>query len=167
MHHHQQRWKPAGCSHAISSCLPLQRRCWSGSNSNSSPPATAASATAHPSLSRLHTFTHTFWLTCRYETHIKLAKDSLGTNSFRFSFEWARLEPEGPGKVDEAAVLRCAGSTTAGHRLQRVQGLGGWHSLLFRRVIYLNSKSPLRQAEPQSTKLGGLVKESRAVQHAW
>lgn len=41
----------------------------------------------------------------RYENHLKLAK-SLGTNSFRFSFEWSRLEPTGPGMWDAAAAKR-------------------------------------------------------------
>jgi len=41
-----------------------------------------------------------------YQSHIKLAKDSLGTNSFRFSFEWHRLQPNGPGPLDPEAVDR-------------------------------------------------------------
>ena len=41
-----------------------------------------------------------------YEDDIKLAASTLGTNSFRFSFEWARIEPKGPGIVDQAAVDR-------------------------------------------------------------
>ena len=45
-----------------------------------------------------------------YEDDIKLAATTLGTNSFRFSFEWARIEPKGPGKVDQAAVDRCGRS---------------------------------------------------------
>lgn len=49
----------------------------------------------------------------RYETHLKLAKEAFGTNSFRFSFEWSRLEPGGPGQVDETAVERCAFGTWA------------------------------------------------------
>lgn len=42
---------------------------------------------------------------CRYETDIKLAA-GLGATSFRFSFEWARVMPEEPGKVDESAMKR-------------------------------------------------------------
>ncbi|KAG1665106.1 hypothetical protein FOA52_007797 [Chlamydomonas sp. UWO 241] len=42
-----------------------------------------------------------------YESHIKLARDSLSTNSFRFSFEWHRLQPNGPdGPFDQDAVDR-------------------------------------------------------------
>ena len=41
-----------------------------------------------------------------YEADIKLAKETLGTNSFRFSFEWSRIEPKAPGQVDQSAVER-------------------------------------------------------------
>eukprot|EP00195_Chlamydomonas_chlamydogama_P008762 CAMPEP_0202896722 /NCGR_PEP_ID=MMETSP1392-20130828/5659_1 /ASSEMBLY_ACC=CAM_ASM_000868 /TAXON_ID=225041 /ORGANISM="Chlamydomonas chlamydogama, Strain SAG 11-48b" /LENGTH=537 /DNA_ID=CAMNT_0049582169 /DNA_START=105 /DNA_END=1718 /DNA_ORIENTATION=+ len=44
-----------------------------------------------------------------YEQDIRMAKETLGTNSFRFSFEWARIEPTGPGKVDQAAVDKYRG----------------------------------------------------------
>mmetsp|Transcript_541 Transcript_541/g.1451 ORF Transcript_541/g.1451 Transcript_541/m.1451 type:complete len:542 (-) Transcript_541:1396-3021(-) len=40
-----------------------------------------------------------------YETDIKLAA-GLGATAFRFCFEWARIMPEGPGKVDESAMTR-------------------------------------------------------------
>lgn len=42
----------------------------------------------------------------RYENDIKLAKD-MGATAFRFSFEWARFEPNEQGKIDEAAITRC------------------------------------------------------------
>lgn len=45
----------------------------------------------------------------RYETDIKLAAE-LGSNSFRFTFEWARIEPQ-RGIIDEAAIQRCVGSS--------------------------------------------------------
>ncbi|GAX72576.1 hypothetical protein CEUSTIGMA_g32.t1 [Chlamydomonas eustigma] len=40
-----------------------------------------------------------------YEADIKLAR-GMGATSFRFSFEWSRIEPLGPGQVDEEAVER-------------------------------------------------------------
>lgn len=42
----------------------------------------------------------------RYEADIKTVK-AQGANSFRFSFEWARLEPDASGKFDEEAFVRC------------------------------------------------------------
>ena len=39
----------------------------------------------------------------RYEEDIKLMADA-GLNAYRFSIEWARIEPE-QGKFDEAAAL--------------------------------------------------------------
>jgi beta-glucosidase len=46
-----------------------------------------------------------FWN--RAEEDLALAA-SLGTNAFRFSVEWSRIEPE-PGRFDEAALARYAG----------------------------------------------------------
>ena len=43
---------------------------------------------------------------CRYEEDILNAK-KLGCNSFRFSLEWARLEPK-QGQIDQDAVKRQA-----------------------------------------------------------
>eukprot|EP00798_Chlamydomonas_sp_ICE-L_P003475 gene3475-13536_t len=45
-----------------------------------------------------------FWN--HFEEDIKLAKEQLGTTSFRFSFEWARFEPTQPGEFDADAVKR-------------------------------------------------------------
>jgi beta-glucosidase/6-phospho-beta-glucosidase/beta-galactosidase len=42
-----------------------------------------------------------FWN--NYETDILLAKE-LGCTAFRFSFEWSRFQPKGPGSFDPAAV---------------------------------------------------------------
>ncbi|KAF5828616.1 glycoside hydrolase superfamily [Dunaliella salina] len=44
-----------------------------------------------------------FWT--EYENDIKLMKN-LGATSFRFSFEWARFAPDGPGQVDPSAVAK-------------------------------------------------------------
>jgi hypothetical protein len=41
-----------------------------------------------------------------YERDIKLAAD-IGSTTLRFSFEWARIEPQ-PGVWDMEAVRRCA-----------------------------------------------------------
>ena len=41
---------------------------------------------------------------CRYEEDIKNTKQ-LGCNCFRFSFEWARLEPS-KGNIDQSAIER-------------------------------------------------------------
>ena len=41
---------------------------------------------------------------CRYEDDIALAA-KVGVNSFRFSFEWHRIEPE-KGHIDKEAIKR-------------------------------------------------------------
>eukprot|EP00798_Chlamydomonas_sp_ICE-L_P000630 gene630-2064_t len=39
-----------------------------------------------------------------YEADIGLARQQIGATSFRFSFEWSRLQPHGPGEFDPEAV---------------------------------------------------------------
>lgn len=41
----------------------------------------------------------------RFREDLQLAKDA-GCTAFRFSFEWARIEPT-RGKFDEEAIARC------------------------------------------------------------
>lgn len=43
---------------------------------------------------------------CRYQEDIANAK-KLGCNSFRFSLEWARIEPK-QGQIDHSAIKRCS-----------------------------------------------------------
>ena len=43
-------------------------------------------------------------LTCRFEEDLALAKD-IGSNAFRFSLEWSRVEPQ-RGQIDSLAIMR-------------------------------------------------------------
>lgn len=42
----------------------------------------------------------------------------LGSTAFRFSFEWARFEPDQPGQLDQEAVNKCVASLRIHHRLE-------------------------------------------------
>ncbi len=41
---------------------------------------------------------------CRYEEDLALAAD-VGSNAFRFSLEWSKVEPK-RGQIDKSAILR-------------------------------------------------------------
>lgn len=41
---------------------------------------------------------------CRYEEDLALARD-VGSNAFRFSLEWSKVEPQ-RGSIDKAAIQR-------------------------------------------------------------
>ena len=46
----------------------------------------------------------TDWWVCRYEEDLALARD-VGSNAFRFSLEWSKVEPK-RGQIDKSAILR-------------------------------------------------------------
>ena len=43
-------------------------------------------------------------LCCRYEEDLALARD-VGSNAFRFSLEWSKIEPK-RGSIDQSAIQR-------------------------------------------------------------